>query len=249
MPIFDSHIYLEGAVVPGITQNTAQITQFLQTRGVERAVLLSSRAIHADPLSGNLILKAMLEQGPNLYGCLVAHLNRVDASLQAAREMLNSRRFVGVMLTSIDPEEPLHPLVAEEVLNACRRYAKPIYLQTPNAACVETALTLAKANTMHRFVFLGMGGVDWRTAIAAAHQSVNIFLETSGPLDRMKIPAACDVIGSHRVLFGSSMPVIDPAAAMGLIADSDVSDIDRRRILYENAMKLFRLDANEAEGA
>src|SRR5207253_437212 len=125
---------------------------------------------------------------PGLFGGLTAHLNRVDASLQAIRDLLGGKRFVSVMLTSLYPEEPLDSLVADEVLNACRRFQKPIYILTPNAACVHVGLELAKTYSMHKFVFLGMGGGDWRTAIAAAHQSVNIFLETSGELDRSKIP-------------------------------------------------------------
>jgi len=246
MAIFDSQCYLEGYVLPGINQNAAQVIQMMQARGIERAVLLSARAAQADPLSGNRILKAMLDQGPGLYGCLIAHLNRVDASLQAIRDLAGGKRFVGVMLTSTHPDEPLRALVADEVLNACRRYQKPIFMRTPNAACVEAALAMAKTSPMHRIVFLGLGGADWRTAIAAAHQSVNIFLETSGPLDRGKIPAAVEVLGSHRILFGSGAPHLDPAAALGLIEDSDLSANDRRRILFETAAKLFNLQ--EIEG-
>ena len=52
---------------------------------------------------------------------------------------MGSRRFVGTLLTSTQPQEPLQPLVADEVLIACRRYQKPIFLRTPNAACVEVA--------------------------------------------------------------------------------------------------------------
>jgi predicted TIM-barrel fold metal-dependent hydrolase len=246
MPVFDIHTYLEGGIIPGINQNATQILQNLRARGIERAALMSVRAAQADPLSGNRILKTMIEQEKGLYGCLVAHLNRVDASLQAIRDLMGNRRFIGIMLTSTDPQQPLQPLVADEVLNACRRYQKPIFLLTPNAACVETALHLAKTYNMHKFIFLGMGGKDWRTAIAAAHQSVNIFLETSGPLDRAKIPAAIEVLGSHRLLFGSGMPHLDPVAELGLMDDSDLSPLDLKRIHHENAAKLFNLD--EIEG-
>jgi predicted TIM-barrel fold metal-dependent hydrolase len=241
MPIFDTHAYLEGYALPGINQNTAQVQQFFQARQIDRALLFSARAAQVDPLSGNRILKVMLEQAQGLYGCLVAHLNRVDASLQAIRDLAPERRFLGIMLTSTDPAEPLHPLVADEVLNACRRYQKPIFLNTPNAACVEVALSLAKAYSMHKFVFLRMGGADWRTAIAAAQQATNVLLETSGTLDRSKIPAAVEAVGSHRILFGSGMPALDPVAGLGLLHDSEVSRTDQRRILHDNAAKLFNL--------
>jgi predicted TIM-barrel fold metal-dependent hydrolase len=248
MPIFDTHTYLEGHVLPGFNQNSTQIAQAMQARGIDRSIVIASRAIHADPLSGNRILKAMLDQSPVLYGCLTAHLNRVDASVEAIRDLLGHRKFVGILLTSIDPTAPLQPLVADEVLNACRRFQKPIFITTPNAQCVEVGLHLAKTYNMHKFIFLGMGGLQWRTAIAAAHQSVNIFLETSGPLDRNKLKAAVEALGPHRVMFGSGMPRMDPAAAMGLLNDSGIAAGELRRILFDNAAKLFNLAQLEQAG-
>ena len=132
-------------------------------------------------------------------------------------------------------------------LNSCRRFQKPVFLHTPNAACVETGLHFAKTYTMHKFIFLGMGGAGWRTGIAAAHQATNIYLEISGALDRAKIPAAVETLGPHRLLFGSSLPYLDPAATLGLLKDAHLSQTEHRRILYDNAYRLFNL-ASEEEG-
>lgn len=246
MPIFDCHVYLEGNILPNVNQTATQLAQLIQARQIDRAIVLSARARHVDPITGNRILKTMLDQTPDLYGCLVTHMNRVDASVQMIKELLGNRKFMALLLANTRSQEPLHPLIADDVLNAARRYQKPIYLQTPNANCVDVALTLARTYSMHKFVFLGMGGADWRNAIAAAHQSVNIFLETSGALDRAKIPAAVEAIGSHRILYGSSLPNLDPAAALGLLSDARLSGTDMRRILYENASRLFNLDQVEA---
>jgi predicted TIM-barrel fold metal-dependent hydrolase len=243
MPIVDCHVTLEGNLVPTVSQNASQLADLLAVRGIERAIVTSARAARVDPLSGNHLLKSLIEPHPGLFACLTMHVNRVDASIQAARELLGGRRFVSVMLTSTDPSVPLHPLVADEVLNACRRYQKPIFIPTPNAACVETALHLAKTYTMHKFILLGMGGSDWRTAIAAAQQAANISLEMSGSLDRAKVPAAIEALGSHRLLFGSGLPALDPVAALGLLDDGDVRPNDRRRILVDNAEKVFGLPA------
>jgi predicted TIM-barrel fold metal-dependent hydrolase len=245
MSVFDIHAYLEGYPIPGVNQNTAQVLQVLQQRGIERAILLSARAARVDPLSGNRILKAMMDQGAGLFGCLTANLSRVDVSVQAIRDLLGQKRFVCVLLATPTPKEPLNPLVADEILNACRRYQKPIYINTPNAACVQVALQLARTYNMHKFILLGMGGVEWRTGIAAAQQATNIFLETSGPLDRAKIPAAAEAIGAHRILYGSGCPYLDPAAAIGLIEESELSDHSRQNILFDNAARLFNLDEIE----
>ena len=246
MAIFDVNLNLEGYPIPGINQNLGQIAQGLQQRGIEGGIVFSARAAQVDPLSGNRILKAMLDNTPSLFGGLTAHTNRVDASLQSIKDLLGNRRIATVRLVSNDLTQPVHPLVADELLNACRRYQKPIFLPTPNAACVEAALHLAKTYSMHKFVFVSMGGDDWRTAIAAADQAVNIFLETSGPLDRAKIPPAIEAIGSHRVLFGSNLPHRDPLAALGLFGDNQLSSLDLKRILYDNAVKLFALNETEA---
>lgn len=243
MPIVDCHVSLEGHLLPGINQNGAQVSELLAQRGIERAIVYSARAARVDPLSGNRILKAMIEPIPGLFGCVVAHVNRVDSSVQAVRELLGQRSFVGVMPVSVSPDDILPPLLADEILNACRRYQKPVFLLTPNGACVDAALRLAKTYNVHKFIFVGMGGSDWRAAIAAGQQAANIYLETSGVLDTAKVPAAIEGVGSHRILFGSGLPDLDPAAALGMLEDADVRPNDKRRILFENADKLFGLAA------
>ncbi len=241
MPIFDTHAYLEGYSIPGINQTADQIWQALQPRGITRAVLFSTRAGRVDPLSGNRVLKTMIESQPTLYAGITAHTGRVDSSVQAIKELLGNSKFVGTLVVGSDPEAPLHPLIADDILNACRRYQKPIFIYTPNAACVEVAHTLAKQYSMHRFVFLGMGGKDWQNAVAAAHQATNVMLEVSGELDNAKIPSAVNTLGAHRILFGSGAPHQDPVATMGLLAEAGLSNTNLQRILIENANKLFAI--------
>lgn len=245
MSIIDCHVYLEGNVLPGVNQTPVQLTNLLTNRGIDRAVVLSARAAQVDPLSGNRILKASLDQSPSLYGCLVTHTNRVEASLQAIKESLGARKFVAVLLTGPDPNVPLQPLLADEILNACRRYQKPIFLYAPNPDCVQAAFQLAKTYSMHKFVLLGMGGEHWQNGIIAAQQATNIFLETSGALDRAKIAAAVTAVGPHRVLFGSGLPALDPAAALGLVKDSGISNTEQRRLLFDNADRLLGIADNE----
>jgi predicted TIM-barrel fold metal-dependent hydrolase len=241
MPIFDTHAYLEGYPLPGVNQNAEQVAQMMQARGINSAVLFATRAESADPLTGNRILKTMIEPHSTLFAAVTAHTSRVEASVQAIKDVLNSRRFVGTMLIGQDPNAPLHPILADDILNACRRYQKPIFLYTPNAACVEVALHIAKSYSMHRFIFLGMGGKDWHNAVAAAQQATNTFLELSGELDNTKIPYAANVLGAHRLLFGSGAPHQDPVAVMGLMAEAGLSANNIQRILYDNAVKLFGL--------
>ncbi len=245
MPTIDSNIVLEGSVIPGKFHTAQDLSALLTERGIDIAVARSARAAMVDPIAGNRILKSVLDMNPSLLGCVTAHLGRPKASLDSIKEHLGSKRFVAVMLAGSNPIEPLNPLIADEILNGCRRYQKPVYVYSPNAACVAAALDLARSYTMHRFVLISMGGQDWDAAVAAAHQNSNIYLDISGALDVRKIPAAIEAIGAHRLIFGSGLPVCDPMAFMGLLDDSNVRPNDRRRILYDNAVKLFGLEADE----
>src|SRR5688500_12858150 len=130
-------------------------------------------------------------------------------------------------------------------MNAYRRFGKPLFLFTPNADCVHAALELAKAYNSYRVVFLGMGGEDWRVAIAAAKSGTNILLEASGSLDRAKQAAAVETLGVHRILFGSGSPHLDAAAALGMLEDSGMNEDYRRRILSMNALRLFAMDREQ----
>jgi hypothetical protein len=247
--VIDVHSYFGGSIVPGIAAGANSISSGARDREIDAVVLLSNHARNVDPLAGNRILRKVLEQGPNLYGCLVTHINRVDSSVTVMRDLMGNKKYLAMAVADVSPDEPVSKLVADEIVNAYRRYGKPLFLFTPNAKCVISALEIAKGYPMLKVVFLGMGGGEWRNAIAAAHSCTNVYLETSGALDRAKLPAAVEAIGAHRILFGSGSPTIDAAAAMGLIHDSGLSEDAMRKIFGENAEKLFGLTAGkEAEG-
>jgi hypothetical protein len=245
LPIFDAHSVLGGSIVPGAAANAATISSTMQQRGIDSALVFSAHAHNVDPVAGNRILKANLEQSQNLYGCLVTHINRVEPSVSVMRELMGNRKMLGMAIASVHPRTPLPKLVADEIINAYRRYSKPLFLFAYNAQMVESALEIARSFTMLKVVLVGMGGHDWRTAIAAAHATTNIVLETSGPLDRAKLPTAVESIGFHRILFGSGTPRVDAAAALGLVEDSELAENAKKHILYDNAQKLFGLNAEE----
>ena len=243
MPIFDTHSYLGGSLIPGVNHNAAVIATTMQPRGIDQAILMSEHARRIDPIAGNRILKATIEQAPNLFGCLVAHVNRTESSIAAMRELMSNRKMLGMAVVADHPEEPVHRLVADEIINAYRRYSKPLFLFAHNEAMVEAVLEISKAFNMLKVVMVGMGGRDWRSAIAAAHATTNLHLETSGALDRAKIPAAVEVLGAHRILFGSGSPHVDPAAALGVVQDAGISPDAKNRILSGNAHRLFGFEA------
>lgn len=246
MPIFDLHGYYGGSVIPGVANNAANIQAAMKARGLTGGALLSAHARNVDPVAGNRVLLKIVEQSPALFGILVTHVNRVDASITAMRELMTNRKFLGMAVVGMHVDEPVQKIVADEIVNAYRRYSKPLFLYAHNATMCEAGLEIAKAYPMLKVVLLGMGGADWRAGIAAAHAATNVYLETSGALDTAKLPAAYEALGAHRIVFGSGSPHVDPAAALGLVEDSRLSDEARKRILWDNANRLFGFEGREA---
>lgn len=235
-----------GSVIPGVSANAGVILAEAAARSIDAVVLMSAHARRVDPVAGNRVLARMIEQAPHLYGCLIANTSRAETSTAVMRELMPQRKFLAMAIVSGRWNDPVRRLVADELINSYRRYSKPLFLFTPNGEAVAAAMEIARAYPMLKVVLLGMGGAEWRAALAAAHQCTNILLETSGELDRAKIPAAVAAIGAHRILFGSGSPHLDAAAAMGLLEDSDLSEDARRKILYENAARLFGVEAGPA---
>lgn len=242
MPVFDCQCWLGGGIVPGMSQTPASVVSDMSAHGIDRALLLSAHARLVDPLAGNRFVKAALSNAPALLGGLVAHVNRAEQSVTAMRELMPLRRFVGMALAANTLEEPIGQNLADEVLNAYRRYCKPLLLFALNGASVERALAIAKSYPMLKVVLIGMGGRDWRQAIHAAHSATNIVLETSGALEQAKLPAAVEALGAHRLVFGSGSPGTCASAALGMISDTGLSDDAKRRILWDNAVRLFDLE-------
>ncbi len=93
-----------------------------------------------------------------------------------------------------------------------------------------------------------MGGDDWRSAVAAAKQHLNIYLEISGSLDSDKIGQAASVLTPRKLLFGSGIPYGSPHLTRALVeSDPTLTRPDRSRILSENAVALLRARPNQPE--
>ena len=107
---------------------------------------------------------------------------------------------------------------------------------------------------------MGVGpGPDWKELIEPYYREVlvlarrgypNLFLDVSecvsdamggNGLSDEQIVALIKAIGPDHVLFGSDYPLYDPAIVMAKIESYPFTDQDRRRILGENCVSLFRL--------
>jgi predicted TIM-barrel fold metal-dependent hydrolase len=225
-----------------------QVRTALRARGIRTAFLASELARRFDPARGNEQVAEATALGPDLRGWLVVHPARADEAHAQMRRYLYTDRFVGCALYP-DPlgERPVTLRAVHDLLNAVRRFGKPILIAATSGEAMLHVAQIAQEMTTLKVIASGMGGLDWREAVDLAARPMNLYLDICGALTPQKLEYAIATLnGARKLLFASGAPHTDPAAVLGLLDDIDLSPDDRVRLLNGNATRLFSLGADQA---
>lgn len=253
MPIFDVHAYLGETPFSSAMATREAVLQTMRRSEITGTALISSLAADCDFVTGNRHLREVVSPEDGLFGWVTLNTGYPAESQEEQRRHETRRGFVGAALFG-HVGRPVTLEAAREILNAQRRYAKPVALHVPDGDAVQAVREIAAAFPAMKFVFLTMGGDDWRSAVAVAKQHLNVYLEISGSLDSDKIAHTASVLTPRKLLFGSGLPARSPALSRALIeSDPALTRADRSRILSENAVALLRAtveprDEDEEDG-
>ena len=239
MPIIDVHAEIGTTPLWGVPFTDANLTRSMQKYGVEKAVVSSTIGNSCCFLRGNAQIAGLLKTNKAMTGCVVVNVNYLEQSQEEMRKYLGDESFAGLLLTSGIRDRHVMPAEAEDILNAHRRFVKPVFVHTFSRESLLAANDMAKAFPIMKFVLLTMGGDEWRMASMLAEKTLNLVLEVSGSFSPDKIKFAVEHIGSHRMVYGSGLPYTDPACTIGLVEDADISDGDKANIFEVTARRLF----------
>jgi uncharacterized protein len=231
-----------------ITTDATGLQRALQRARFDLMGLASRRALSGDLAAGNAEVKSLLDAVPQMRGWAVINPAYPERSTEQMRRYVSNPRWFGAMLHPGLGGESLTSAGCKEVINAYRRYTKPLLVIVPNETVVRELEELALEFNAMKFIAAGAGYNHWQDCVLAAKRAVNIYLEPfSGGTHRGKLEAILEILGPHRILFGSNYPEHNPGAALGLLLDAKMSDAERQGILAGNAIKLFGLSRQPAE--
>lgn len=239
MAITDVHAEIGTTPLWGVTFSDANLTRSMQKYGVDKSIVSSTIGNSCDFKRGNAQIAKVVQANPALLGCVVVNINYPEQSQKEMHAYLGDDNFAALLVISGVRGQHVTLAESEEILNAHRRFVKPVYLHTTNQAAALAANEMAKAFPIMKFVLIGMGGEDWRMATVLAERTLNLVLEVSGSSSPDKIAFAVEHIGSHRIVYGSGLPYVDPAAVLGMVQDAEISDVDKRNILSGSARRVF----------
>lgn len=244
-PLFDTHAYFGSSPFSSDLATREAVLETMRRREISGIALISALGAHCDFVAGNRLLREVIAPEDGLFGWVTLNAGYSAESQEEQRRHQNRRGMVGAALFAA-PGRPVTLEDAREILNAQRRYSKPVALLIPDAEAVHQARLIAAEFAAMKFIFLGMGGEDWRIAMAAAKKYLNVYLEISGSLDTDKIAQVSTVVTPRKLLYGSGLPGGSPELTLALVESaSTLTRPDRSRILFENAAALLRTQVEE----
>lgn len=199
------------------------------------SVVCPSNAL-VDFEKANETVSELLLKSPKFLGILAVNTDYYEESCQQMRKYLVNPKFIAIKLIS---SGRITAETGDAVLNVQRRYGKPVFMDCYDEDSAMDLAFIAQSFPQMKFLMLGMGGENYRSAVSIARKNVNIYLETGGSLDPFKIKYACDNIGSHRLIYGSHTPYVESTVYRSLIENSGIESRDITDIYYNSAKRLF----------
>jgi len=242
MPIIDIHGHYGAMPYAVEPQSIDEVLTLMKMFGIERTFLASAVAITVDMEAGNQQLAEAITAHDGLFGYVVLNPNGPEESAEEMRKYLGNRQFVGGKLHRTRNGQPLDSPECMQIIKGLLRYDKPVLVHADGAESLHELEALAKAYPTCPFILANMGDEHWPEALRIAKRVTNLHLDVGGAVaDADRIKRAADQVGVHRLVFGTGTPLVHPLFALGMVRDAQVPASDKDRILYRNALKLFKL--------
>ena len=106
---------------------------------------------------------------------------------------------------------------------------------------------LARRHPRARIIMAHLNGVGYR-GIEAVVDVPNVVVDTSGgDPESGLVEAAVRRIGAHRVVYGSDAPIRHFGVTMNKVLGADTPDEAKRSILWNNALRILKLDGKQGD--
>jgi predicted TIM-barrel fold metal-dependent hydrolase len=179
-------------------------------------------------------LSIMIDQ----LGCIAVQLfpnyHNYLLTDEPAQELLDEmqRRGLPLMLSPRMEDERLHHWLAKipPVSGLDLRWLLRAF---PRLEIVLCNLTPGEVDVLH-------------TEIVSHPQA---FVDTSARMPQFFLEEMVGKLGADRVLYGTGLPLQYPECTWQMIADAQLTERDRHKICFENAVRVFNLGAKVAVGA
>jgi predicted TIM-barrel fold metal-dependent hydrolase len=214
--------------------------------GIDQLCLSSFLACFCDFRRGNDALAAAIEQHPDrLIGQIVVNPNYPEEVLP---ELERWEKHPGMRMVKIHPVCHDYPADGPgyrdlwEYAGENRMVVITHTWESDKNCAPELLAKVAGEHPDARIILAHAGGTQagCQQAIRAISEHANLYLDTAtSQLHFGMIERFARDVGTERVLFGSDIPLLEPAAPLGRVAYARISEEAKRKILGLNVQQLL----------
>ncbi|MDO8589268.1 MAG: amidohydrolase family protein [Armatimonadota bacterium] len=255
--IIDCHAHLGWWFFPIRQESASDVAPIMDKWGIDKAVFSSVRAIMEDCRDANSRLADQITAYPGrMYGYITLNPHYPDVWRRDLETYAGDVRFVGVKLHAAWHSCPIDSKPYAPIFKRCEELHLPVLAHSydPTSDTMSASAPERLANVARDYdvqIVMGhMGGNPLRGIRACAACGPNLSLEISAgrenagqmyAWDLLRIRRALDALGPERVLFGSDMPLVDPAICFGAVRDSNLTPHEEELVMWRNAERIFGL--------
>ena len=208
--------------------------------GIDRVLAYHSYAVQADPVEGNQMIVAEAQRAKKLIPAWVA-LPDIGHETGPPEELLPQMQAHGVKAVRLFPKQhnyPVHPLNCSELFAILQDHRVPVLVPWAEITWDDLNWTCRTFPELPIILIEAEYGANrWIYPLLRAYPNVSI--EISRYFIHEGLEDLCRHFGASRLVFGSSMPLLNPAAVLGCLHYAEISEEERARILGGNAQDLF----------
>jgi len=228
--------------------NARKLVAIMDRYGIDRACISSESAlINGDEDGNRKVYREFVVPYPTRFTGMCVAIPRRSALDEVKR--CADWGFRGIKLHPWLHQCPVDSSYYHPVLQWANRQHRAVLVHTGGTLSVPDLRFAPLAMLGHvaetypdLWLVVGHMGLDrWEEAPERLAKYPNVILDLTMSMPHPgRISRALDYVGSERIVFGTDMPLLDPAVGLGLIRASAVAQEGKRKILGENIMRLTR---------
>ena len=218
------------------------VTQ-LDRFGIEQALVHHSTAWLYDPATGNERLLRELEDAPRLFPCFV--LGPLETGeFGESDDLHGALAAAGVRAVRVYPRDHNWTLAGAESELLFRTVAEsrlPVFVDLVQTDWQSVSELLTREAEL-RLIVCSVGYRELRAILPLLERHANLACDLSYFAAHHGVEVIVRRYGSDRLVFGTGMPVCEPAGPVACLAWADLDDASRTAIGVENAERLLGVE-------
>jgi len=255
--IIDVHAHYGYTFFPIRVEREDDIVKYMNIYGIDKCIMSNFRGIFYELNNANYeVMKAIEKYPRRLYGYIVVNPNYQEESIKEIKHYAEVKGFVGVKIHPAWHGVPVDSELYKSIFESCERAKLPVLAHSfvseflgDQVSAPERLARIAPRYSIP--IIMGHMGGNSRRGIKAAKGIENLFVEISGGRqdadsptgwNTQRVEVAVKELGADKVMFGTDLPLVEPACAMGIMDDAELTTDEKEMVMYKNAERIFSFE-------